>query len=550
MFSFSGQRTISRRDWQHHATRTAGIAAACAAVGVAGLSAAPAAARQSSPAAAAAVAANQAARSAVAMVTDASGNGFAFYRGQGDAVYMRTISGGGWSQQSSIGGVIVGAPAAAITRNGVIVAARGTDGALWLREMSQGTWGPWRSWGGALSTSPAITGASDSRIDVFARGTDGVLWTRTRPGGKPLGAWQNLGGRLTTAPAAVTFGSGSISVYAAGADRAVWTRSLSGGTWSAWTSIGGRTYSAPAAAWIPGSNGPFVFARGTDNALFVNTFAAGRASGWRTLGGVLIDAPGAGASASGIGVAVRGTDNAVWQRLFRAGSWSAYTRVWAPVAPPPPASSLLAKDWTRVPTTAKVVALTFDAGSNADGVPAIESTLRSKNVPATFFLKGAWARDFPAQANLIATDGFLVGNHSMTHPDPGVFTRLTDAQVTAEVLNAQQAILSANGADPRPLFRFPNGDVNGRVLGDVNRLNYVAVRWTVDTWGWKGTSEGQSVQTVINRVLGALQPGEIVLMHVGSAPDRSTLDASALPTIINSIRARGYTFVTLRALIG
>ena len=39
-------------------------------------------------------------------------------------------------------------------------------------------------------------------------------------------------------------------------------------------------------------------------------------------------------------------------------------------------------------------------------------------------------------------------------------------------------------------------------------------------------------------------------MHVGSNPaDRSTLDASALPTIIDAIRARGYSFVTMNALL-
>jgi peptidoglycan/xylan/chitin deacetylase (PgdA/CDA1 family) len=80
--------------------------------------------------------------------------------------------------------------------------------------------------------------------------------------------------------------------------------------------------------------------------------------------------------------------------------------------------------------------------------------------------------------------------------------------------------------------------VNARVLSDVNKLGYVAVRWTVDTLGWKGTDGGQSVQTVISRVLGGLGPGEIVLMHVGSAPDHTTLDASALPQIIDSLRAR------------
>jgi peptidoglycan/xylan/chitin deacetylase (PgdA/CDA1 family) len=52
-------------------------------------------------------------------------------------------------------------------------------------------------------------------------------------------------------------------------------------------------------------------------------------------------------------------------------------------------------------------------------------------------------------------------------------------------------------------------------------------------------------------VLAALQPGEIVLMHVGSHPtDHSMLDAAALPQIIDAVRGRGYTFVTMSALTG
>ena len=294
-----------------------------------------------------------------------------------------------------------------------------------------------------------------------------------------------------------------------------------------------------------------VGARGTDNALWANTGSAGVFGGWRKVGGTLIDGPAAaGSPAPGVDVAVRGTDNAVWAMSWRAGRWSGFARAWAPAAPAAPAGSLLGTDWTRVPASSKVVALTFDAGANAAGLPSIESTLRAKGVPATFFLTGTWVRDFPAQANLIIQDGYLVGNHSMTHPDPG-FTKLTDAQVTAEVRGAQQAILRSNGADARPLFRFPFGDVNSRVLGDVNSLGYVAVRWTVDSLGWQGTSGGQSVQSVINRVLAAAQPGEIVLMHLGSNPkDGTTLDAAALPAIIGGLQARGYSFVTLQALAG
>ena len=75
---------------------------------------------------------------------------------------------------------------------------------------------------------------------------------------------------------------------------------------------------------------------------------------------------------------------------------------------------------------------------------------------------------------------------------------------------------------------------------------YVAVRWTVDTLGWKGTSGGMTADKVVERVVATASSGEIVLMHVGSHPtDGSTLDADALPTIISELRQRGYGFVTI-----
>jgi peptidoglycan/xylan/chitin deacetylase (PgdA/CDA1 family) len=43
--------------------------------------------------------------------------------------------------------------------------------------------------------------------------------------------------------------------------------------------------------------------------------------------------------------------------------------------------------------------------------------------------------------------------------------------------------------------------------------------------------------------LNGLQPGEIVLMHVGAANDGTTLDASALPSVIRELKAKGYRFV-------
>lgn len=221
-----------------------------------------------------------------------------------------------------------------------------------------------------------------------------------------------------------------------------------------------------------------------------------------------------------------------------------------PSTPTTPATDVPARlrgrDWERIPTDRRVVALTFDGGASADGVNPILATLDREGVPATFFLTGQFVTTFPAAARAIAARGHVIGSHSATHP---YFTALADADLRAEMLSAQSSIQSVTGVDPRPWFRFPYGDRDTRTIGAVNALGYVPVRWTVDTLGWKGTSGGQSVQSVTDRVLAAATSGEIVLMHVGAHPqDRSTLDADALGGIIRDLRARGYGFATVKAM--
>ncbi|WP_343907101.1 polysaccharide deacetylase family protein [Nocardioides aquiterrae] len=196
----------------------------------------------------------------------------------------------------------------------------------------------------------------------------------------------------------------------------------------------------------------------------------------------------------------------------------------------------------RLPITGKRVALTFDAGANADGVPSIRATLRRTKVAATFFLTGAFVQRYPATSRRLAGRD-LVGNHTMTHPD---LTTLTDRRVTAQVRRAEATIRATTGEDPRRFFRFPYGARTDHLIGLVNGLCYVPFGWTVDTLGWEGTSGGQTEATVVARVLAAAEPGAIVLMHVGSNPDDgTTLDADALPTIIARLRDRGYHFVRL-----
>ena len=490
----------------------------------------------------------EAATSASALTTDVGGDfSDVSYQVRSGATYYRTFGAGVWSGASDLGGLAVGAPTAATAGRAVSVFVRGVGpGGLFVKSHTGAGWGAWQPLGGNLTAAPAAAGWVDGRIDVVVRGTADALYGKVSTPAGGWSGWSGLGGRLSTGPAVVASGSGVVDVFAAGTDHAVWHRSLARGVWSPWASLGGLTYTAPAVARDPRTGQLALFVRGTSNALYVKVRTGETWSGWRSLGGVLIDAPGSTGVSGGVDVVVRGTGRALHAKTFRNGVKSAYVTAWAPAADPPLAAGLRGRDWETIPTSARQVALTFDAGANADGVPKIRAALQRALVPATFFLTGRWAGLFPAQANEIAVAGFAVGNHSMTHPS---FTPLSDAAIRTEVVSAATAILRANGVSAAPLFRFPYGDRDARTIGTVNGLGYVPVRWTVDTLGWEGTSGGSSVAQVVARVLGALRPGQIVLMHVGSHPtDHSTLDADALPTVISELRARGYTFVTLRML--
>jgi peptidoglycan/xylan/chitin deacetylase (PgdA/CDA1 family) len=207
---------------------------------------------------------------------------------------------------------------------------------------------------------------------------------------------------------------------------------------------------------------------------------------------------------------------------------------------PPP---IVAGEIVRLQTRQHVVALTFDGGGNADGAKGVLTTLRREHVPATFFLTGHFVQSYPLLARAIGRR-YPVGNHTVDHLD---MLRLSPRAARREVTRAAVGIQRATGRDTHPFFRFPYGSRNRRVLRMVNGLGYASVRWTVDTWGWMGLTQ-QSARGAVQRVLDNLVPGEIVLMHLGSSRDHSTIDSKALPAVIHLVRARGYRFVTLKGI--
>ncbi|MCO5175965.1 MAG: polysaccharide deacetylase family protein [Thermomicrobiales bacterium] len=183
-------------------------------------------------------------------------------------------------------------------------------------------------------------------------------------------------------------------------------------------------------------------------------------------------------------------------------------------------------------TDQKLMALTFDAGSDTGYTAQILDTLKSKGVKATFGMTGLWAQANPALLQRIVNEGHQLINHSWDHPS---FPSLTTAQRESQLSSTENLVHDLTGVWMKPYFRPPYGEYDTATLRDIAANDYtVNVMWTTDTLGWNGATVSQ----INTRVLNDARPGGVVLMHVGAASQ----DAAALPGMIDQLRARGYEF--------
>jgi peptidoglycan/xylan/chitin deacetylase (PgdA/CDA1 family) len=194
------------------------------------------------------------------------------------------------------------------------------------------------------------------------------------------------------------------------------------------------------------------------------------------------------------------------------------------------------------PGAGLTVALTFDDGPGA-GTESVIRILQEEGVTATFFNIGVNMTVRPGVVQAEATQGFLLGNHTWSHPD--LTTLPTAAAQGAEIDNAtnQQAALVGFGPC---VFRPPYGAYNNTTLDVALARNLSVWNWSVDTEDWRaGTSVSSSW---INQIIslaqaGAAQQHPVILMH--NMPHGSPATVAALPSIISFYRDRGYVFVDL-----
>ena len=201
------------------------------------------------------------------------------------------------------------------------------------------------------------------------------------------------------------------------------------------------------------------------------------------------------------------------------------------------------------------VAITFDDGPDPQWTPKILDVLKSKNVPAAFFLIGLAAENNSALTSRIYREGHEIGNHTFTHPDisnlSGNYMKL-EVNLTEQLFASRLGIRTILFRPPYSIDAEPDTEDQVRPLEFTQNMGYITVGDKIDTNDWQGPSAAQITSDVLRHLPpcapGDLHCGNIILMHDGGGNRLQTL--LALPKIIDGIRAKGLQIVPVYQLIG
>ncbi len=187
----------------------------------------------------------------------------------------------------------------------------------------------------------------------------------------------------------------------------------------------------------------------------------------------------------------------------------------------------------------KQVAITLDDGPNPKFTPIALKVAQDENVPLTFFLIGQEAVRYPDLVRAEAAAGHAIGNHSWHHP---LYT-VGDTRGLWEVQQTNNLIKSVTGTLPT-LFRPPGGLLHTGTAAAAKSLGMSLIFWDAT-----GNDHSPSARSIQRDILRQVHPGSIILLHDGGGRNRYQ-DMKALPVIIRTLKARGYSFVTVPELLG
>lgn len=208
-----------------------------------------------------------------------------------------------------------------------------------------------------------------------------------------------------------------------------------------------------------------------------------------------------------------------------------------------------------VSSASNAVALTFDDGPDPEFTPHVLEALRAHGAKATFMMMGWNCVHHPDLVKQVVADGHEIGNHTWSHLD---LAQVDPVIAESELRRGRDAIEKISGRD-LGFFRPPRGELSGVAARYAAEAEQSILMWTINGGAHKERTSSQ----VRDHVVSSLKPGYIVDFHDGIGRgtfDRKaqfaldliaerTMEVAALPSILDTLTARGVKFVTISELL-
>jgi peptidoglycan/xylan/chitin deacetylase (PgdA/CDA1 family) len=196
------------------------------------------------------------------------------------------------------------------------------------------------------------------------------------------------------------------------------------------------------------------------------------------------------------------------------------------------------------PRNVHKIALTFDACPTSlpdEYDEKVVDILIKEKAPATLFMSGKWVEKNPDKAKFLASQPqFEIAAHSYYHPH---MTEKPDDRDLRELKRSRAIIKKTTGKTPR-YFRPPFGEVDERVAKLAYDVGLTTIQYDVAS----GDPDPHlAPKRIIRGVLQDAKNGSIIVFHMNH---RGVHTAEVLPEIINGLRKKGFTLVTVGELLG
>jgi peptidoglycan/xylan/chitin deacetylase (PgdA/CDA1 family) len=209
------------------------------------------------------------------------------------------------------------------------------------------------------------------------------------------------------------------------------------------------------------------------------------------------------------------------------------------VSTAPPSNGAPAKFINHGSRDSGQVALTFHAAGDPAMASALLDLLKRSGTPVTVFAVGNWVQANPKLLARVVGEGHELANHTWSH---GAMRTMSAGDLLTEITKAGDAIKAVNGSAGH-WFRPSQIEVpTPGILAAAGKAGYgVSVGYDLDSFDFQDPGAAAVRKNVIDNV----QAGNIVSLHFDH---QNTIDA--LPAIIDHLRAKNLTPVTVSGLLG